>query len=178
MPLKQFYYNLWKKRETIRKKPQSRRNCFRPAENYYNSTYFVKSYVVLYNKTFIAWMFGKYEDLFPQKNHIFLGHSPREIWYFFGGGKSSHFPHHHASKCIMAFVQFFKITTNGFYIITKMDSTSIHCLLCVNPNKWIYIITLFYAQSLQIDSTSLHKWILHHHHYTLSFMHKSIRMII
>lgn len=115
-------------------------------------------------------------------------YSPRKITFSLGialekydiswGEKSSHFPHHHASKCIMAFMQFFKITTNGFYIITKMDSTSIHCLLCVNPNKWIYIITVFYAQSLQIDSTSLHKWILHHHHYTLSFMHKSIRMII
>lgn len=43
-----------KEKRDNKKKNQSRRNCFRPVENYYNSTYFVKSYVVLYNKTFIA----------------------------------------------------------------------------------------------------------------------------
>lgn len=94
-------------------------------------------------------------------------YSPRKITFSLGialekydiswGEKSSHFPHHHASKCIlMAFMQFFKITTNGFYIITKMDSTSIHCLLCVNPNKWIYIITLSFMHNH-------YKLILHHY---------------
>lgn len=116
-------------------------------------------------------------------------YSPRKITFSLGialekydiswGEKSSHFPHHHASKCIMAFMQFLKNNNkwilhhykNGFYINTLS-------FMRKSQQMDLYHYSVFYAQSLQIDSTSLHKWILHHHHYTLSFMHKSIRMII
>jgi hypothetical protein len=48
-----------------------------------------------YNKTFIAWGFRKYENVFTHEYHIPLGCCPQGIWYSWVN-TFSYFPHQHA----------------------------------------------------------------------------------
>ena len=54
---------------------------------------------ILYNKTFIACWFRKYENLFTHEYHIPLGCCPQGIWYSWVN-KYSYLPHHYAINAI------------------------------------------------------------------------------
>jgi hypothetical protein len=64
---------------------------------------------ILYNKTFIACRFRKYENLFTHEYHIFLGRCPQGIWYSWVN-KFSYFPHQHAINVYCCYVHFYCIT--------------------------------------------------------------------